>query len=316
MSTLRPERLNLAIGHRCYVSCPGCHQLFGNHEPDLGTFESVAARFVELGLTRLTISGGDPLTIAGLFPFLNAVRARGIQEIKLDTAGTGLLRELTDPHDGGFVVDSTRVDLLLETVDYIGIPLDGWSNQSSSVFRRGRTELYDETRAILIALDRRVDAPCIVINTVLHRHNAQSILRIRDEVVRHRCVACWNVFQYTPTDQVSALLNREFALPEEQFRKAEAELTRHRSEASDGTDIRAYFHTVSARVGRYLLINSDGMAWLPDAGGCTVRLGQVCGQEAEVLERWSARVQELHAPSEAIGPFALPEGTSDIGSAP
>ena len=284
--------------------------------PISATFESLAARFVELGLRRLTISGGDPLTIAGVFPFLNAVRAHGIQEIKLDTAGTGLLRELTDPHDGGFVVDSARVDLLLETVDYIGIPLDGWSNQSSGVFRRGRTELYDETRAILTVFDRHVDPPCIVINTVLHHHNAQSILRIWDEVVRHRCVACWNIFQYTPTDQVSVSLNHEFALPEEQFREAEAELNRHRSEASDGTDVRAYFHTVSARVGRYLLINSDGIAWLPDAGGNTVRLGQVCGQEAEVLERWSAVVQELRAPSQAIGPLAWLEDTSNIGSAP
>jgi MoaA/NifB/PqqE/SkfB family radical SAM enzyme len=304
MSALRPERLNLAVGHRCYVSCPGCYQLFGHHEPDLGAFEPVAARFAELGLRRLTLSGGDPLTLDGLFPFLNAVRTRGMEEIKLDTVGTGLLRERAGSHDDALAVDSARIGLLLETVNYIGIPLDGWSNQSSGVFRRGRPELYDETRALLHAFDQRAGAPSIVINTVLHRHNAESILRIRDEVVRHRSVACWNIFQYTPTDQVSLALNRYFALPEERFREAEAALAQRDPGGSHGAGVIAHFHTVAGRVGRYLLINSDGMAWLPDHRGRTVRLGPVFGQEAEVLERWSAVGQALLASPGAIRPAA------------
>src|SRR4051812_42582005 len=70
MKIKRPQRLNLAIARHCYVACRGCYQFFGRGEPDLTAIEKSVACFVNLGITAVTLSGGDPLTLVGLEGFL------------------------------------------------------------------------------------------------------------------------------------------------------------------------------------------------------------------------------------------------------
>lgn len=134
-----PERLNLAIARRCDVACAGCYTFFGGSEPDLASFLSSAGVFVRLGLSDVTLSGGDPLTVTGLMAFLGDLRLVGVRSIKLDTVGVGL-------------VSSPRREInlsdLVAHADYIGIPLDGWSDDSALQFRRGRGALHAETIAL------------------------------------------------------------------------------------------------------------------------------------------------------------------------
>jgi MoaA/NifB/PqqE/SkfB family radical SAM enzyme len=158
-----PERLNLAIARRCGVACSGCYTFFGHSEPDLASFLSTAGAFVFLGLRKVTLSGGDPLTITGLMDFLNGLRLAGVESIKLDTVGIGLV---SSPARTGINLND-----LLERVDYVGIPFDGWSDDSALQFRRGRDWLHTETVALLDAIDKLGGPPKIIINTVAHRGN-------------------------------------------------------------------------------------------------------------------------------------------------
>ena len=60
-----------------------------------------------------------------------------------------------------------------------------------------------------------------------------------------------------------------------------------------GVGFEIEFASISDRLGRYLLINSDGHAWIPDDVGRTLPLGLVYGREAELLDLWAVAVARL-----------------------
>ena len=155
----KPERLNLAIARRCNVACSGCYTYFGASEPDLRMLLSSAEAFVSLGIDQVTVSGGDPLTLRELPHFLRALRFIGVHSVKVDTVGVGLASRLP-----GLAASRWGLAEILSAVDFLGVPLDGWSNESVLAFRRGRPELYTETVALLEALDRSCETPKVIIN--------------------------------------------------------------------------------------------------------------------------------------------------------
>ena len=288
---LMPERLNLAIARRCHVSCSGCYTYFGQKEPDLSAFLASVAVFIRIGISKITVSGGDPMTIADLPEFLHNLRVAGVELIKVDTVGVGLLPSETQSgsHAWGLadVVGGT---------DFLGIPVDGWSNESVLQFRHGRHNLYTETVALLNALDRLGGPPKVIINTVAHRGNLAFLARIHAEVRQHSAVCHWNIFQYTPTDQAAGEANKRFSVSDEAFGHT-ALVSSFAAVTGDSAGPRIEFHSTASRLGQYLLINSDGEAWLPDADGHTIRLGLVFGAEESVLERWAGAVATLRETS-------------------
>ena len=284
--TLLPERLNLAVARRCPVACRGCYSLFGAGEPDLPRLTASVAVFAALGFDRATVSGGDPLSIAGLPEWLGALRTAGMASIKVDTVGVGLLAD-----DGA---PSGRLLALWPALDQLGIPLDGADNRSVLVFRQGRAALCDETLALLDALDGLGGAPRVTINTVVHAGNCSELAAIGRAVLRRRCVSHWNLFQYTATDQAGSGANPCFALTDAAFERACAGAIETLGAAGQRGQARIDLRSSRSRLGHYLLVNSDGDAWLPDDGGRTLRLGSVFGHEREVLDAWRAAVERWH----------------------
>lgn len=276
-----PERLNLAIARRCAVACRGCYEFFGRREPDRAAFVHSAQAFAALGMRSLTLSGGDPLTLPDLLGWLAELRAAGFDDIKLDTVGVGLA--------------AGAVPALLAAVDRLALPLDGHDNASAALFRRGRAALHDETLALLAALDGAAaafDAPRLVINTVVHRGNLETLARIAVPVAALRQLAQWNLFQYQPTDQAHGHANADFAVGDAEFAALQPRLGAAFA-AAGGAPARIAWRSRASRLGQYLLINSDGVAWMPDAAGLTRSFGCVFGREAEVLRDWARAVAAL-----------------------
>src|SRR5262249_31686808 len=60
------------------------------------------------------------------------------------------------------------------------------------------------------------------------------------------------------------------------------------------------FRSSRSRLGQYLLVNSDGEAWLPDERGRTLRLGCVFGREGAVLTPWREAVAACLARGQAV----------------
>lgn len=221
-------------------------------------------------------------------PFLRALRDVGVRDLKVDTVGTGLAP--ASRSRGRHAPDLAE---LLGAVDYLGIPLDGWSNASTAWFRAGRRRLFDETRALLSELDRREPRPRVVVNSVAHRRNAHGFQRILGEVREHPCVVQWNVFQYTPTDQVLESVNHDLRLDDPAFARV-GECLQAAVNSRPATCALA-LRTVHSRLGQYLLINSDGSAWLPDEWGRTIPLGTLADGEEALLATWSDEVGRLRA---------------------
>jgi hypothetical protein len=65
------------------------------------------------------------------------------------------------------------------------------------------------------------------------------------------------------------------------------------------------FRSNRSRLGQYLLVNSDGEAWLPDEAGRTLHLGSIFGRESEVLEEWGQAVAALFSRSSSVPLHAL-----------
>ena len=306
-----PQRLNLALARRCFVRCRGCYTYFGKSEPDLGAFLESASRFAALGINRITISGGDPLTLRGLNGFLRQLRMAGMQSIKLDTVGTSLLKSDLDPG-----VDKRSVIELSSLVDVLGLPIDGWSNRTALLFREGRDRLFDETNSILDVLDGRSDRPRVVINTVIHRLNAHGLGNIAAIVASHPCVTDWSIFQYTPTDQSLDGANEELEILDDAFLQACEALRKELSSAhaARGSMPNIEFRSLASRLGDYLLVNSDGRAWLPDEFGRTIALGPIFGREKAVLDAWSTSAGRLASLRKSIPAWAPSQPAGRIES--
>jgi len=280
VSTALPERLNFAIARRCPVECRGCYEVFGRNEPDRAAFVRSAGVFASCGVTALTLSGGDPLLLPRPLDWIADFRAAGMQHVKLDTVAVGLLA----PNRA----DAPTGPALLAAVDLLSIPLDGWNDEIASMFRRGPADIHTRTVKLLQELDAAAVAGQLIVNTVVHAGNVGGLARMAAIVLQLKRLGRWNLFQYTPTDQAKLGANDAFAISHAAFMSAMEALR-----ASCGEDERLSARSVASRLGDYLLVNSDGEAWLPDALGSTIALGPVFAREAEVLSQWSAIASKL-----------------------
>ena len=267
--------------------------MFGKSQPNLQDFKTTVCNFLKLGIDKVTISGGDPLTIKGLQQFIDDLRSLGVNEIKLDTIGTTLLK---NTHDSVLLeFDYAKATALLNSIDYLGLPLDGWSAESVNYFRKGRAGLFSETKLLLSSINNLKPTTGIIINTVANKKNINNLHLIFEELLDYSIIHAWHIFQYTSTDLVSEQVNDMYAVTDQSFSEAELLLSNHIqfSKASFTTN----FYSNSNRLGWYLLINSDGNAWLPDENGKTINLGKVFEREEEILEMSTAAIKKFESNS-------------------
>jgi len=150
--------------------------------------------------------------------------------------------------------------------------------------------LVEELRSVLSALDSDHGNMPVYINTVLHSQNIAGLPQIHEVLRQYRSIRHWNIFQYTPTDQASDAANCTLSIGNAAFWEAAANLRRSVAQISE-FDIE--FASVADRLGRYLLINSDGTVWMPDVSGRTVTFGSVFNREAEILAVWEETARFL-----------------------
>lgn len=76
------------ITDRCFLSCPYCFATKTGRETQLNKIEEFMEVFKELGVQKVDIAGGDPLTYSHLDVICNALSKLGIQ-MTLTTSGVG-----------------------------------------------------------------------------------------------------------------------------------------------------------------------------------------------------------------------------------
>jgi len=156
--------LRISVLDRCNFRCPYCmpedefHRDFQflNKAERLtyGEIERVAAAAVRLGVTKLRLTGGEPLLDRGLPDLVRALRRiDGVEDLALTTNGTLLARYASDLAEAGL----NRVTVSLDSLDEV-------------VFRRMSGNRGDLSRVLqgIEAAERAGLAP-VKINTVVQR---------------------------------------------------------------------------------------------------------------------------------------------------
>jgi hypothetical protein len=141
-------------------------------------------------------------------------------------------------------------------LNWIGIPLDGWSNESVTFFREGRPRLFDETLEILGLLSE-FDTP-IGVNTVVHQRNYDGLDRIEEALGSFR-VSEWQLFEYRPSGPMSFRNRNDFMLRPGHFAELSAAFSGVRGAANSPALVTAKkAHEV---LPSRLVVDSYGLAW-------------------------------------------------------
>lgn len=250
----------MSVAKSCFVRCRGCYNHFARSD-NLASSDAIttflrSAR--SCGINAVTLCGGDPLARKDILGLTASIKKLGLW-VTLDTVGTPFLSDADTIFFGNFHVPRVDPGRLVPLVDLLGIALDGSSNARVLDFRTGRANLLEEQLRILEILDH-VDAR-VCINTVLHRRNAHDVVRLVPLIARFRSIVKWQVFQFTPTGPLGYRNKDAFVIETSEFLSREDQVkTAVAASAFAGA---VEFKSNSARKGNYLLVDSEGLAWIP-----------------------------------------------------
>jgi MoaA/NifB/PqqE/SkfB family radical SAM enzyme len=282
--------INLAIGPMCPVRCEGCYTHFGNTTALGGLITAseivafaLAARAE--GVMQATLSGGDPLFHPEISSIALGLKELGLR-VKLDTVGTALLGPARVVFKGHGRAAKVEVDDIGRHVDFVSVPLDGSRQETVEKFRRGRGNLFEETRAVARLLSNaRVT---FGFNTVANASNLQELVAIRD-IVEELGASEWQVFEYDPTGPNPTRQKSRLKLAPGQFTDSTRGLN------STSGHLKIVCKSLHDRVGSYFLIDDAGHAWKPAGEGLRHIFGHVTHDRELVLLALRQHIRSLHS---------------------
>jgi len=243
----------LTAGNSCFVACPGCYNHFARTlvaTPKVHRFAELL--YQELGVKKITIGGGDPLTRPDITDLVSGLREIGLN-LHLDTVGTAFLRDAKIRFMGQGMTRRVDVEALARDVDQIGIPLDGSTDDVIRKFRRFGS--VADQLAILTLMDS-VDAT-VCVNTVVHQGNVDDLESIAEHLVRHPAVRRWQLFQFMPSGPLGSRNAASLSVSLADFERAVSML------GGVLPEIAVSIKSNSDRKNSYLLIDGGGKIWSP-----------------------------------------------------
>ncbi|MDI6900853.1 MAG: GTP 3',8-cyclase MoaA [Anaerosomatales bacterium] len=219
----RIDYLRISVTDRCNLRCVYCMPSEGvewkQHDEilSLEEIERFAAVAVEEGISKIRLTGGEPLVRKGIIEHVRRLRAlTGIEAIAITTNGTLLPRYAADLVDAGL----TRVNISLDTLD---------PDEYARITRGGRLE--DVLAGIDAAFEAGMDP--VKINVVVVRSLSQDLggflrmtlerpVHVRfieympvggaeesDSACESAPVEGWTAADHVPSEEVLALLAEE-----------------------------------------------------------------------------------------------------------
>ena len=114
--------LRLSVTDNCNMRCQYCMPAEGiafSHNNELLSWDEMyllAATFIELGITKIRITGGEPFVRKGLMDFLHRLAAiKGLEEISITTNATLIGEHITDLKALGILNVNVSMDSLDKT---------------------------------------------------------------------------------------------------------------------------------------------------------------------------------------------------------
>lgn len=246
------RRIQLSGGNKCFVRCPGCYNFFSGRDyktDDLLKFLSELKD--KVNISKVTMSGGEPLAREDMPQILNQLKTIGYN-INLDTVGLSLIKDVTLGKNT--LIKKISASEIINSINVIGIPFDGSTDQIMDMFRKKLK--VSEVLGILNELSLYDTDICI--NTVVHKGNIDDIVNIFHEIKKYRNIKKWQLFQYMPIGPGGYKNRLKYELPDEDFNNLKEVLNKINDSHID-IQLKSRLH----RKNKYLLIDGEGVVWIP-----------------------------------------------------
>lgn len=281
MPTLRQPRLNLAIGPNCPVRCEGCYNNFGETESTGGliTADQVLGFAQEIGkrgIDGVTLSGGDPLFHPEIMDILAGLKDLGYRT-KVDTVGTSFLEDPRIIFKGRGMKPQIDVRAIKDLVESVTVPLDGIDQETIEAFRKGRRNLFEETKLLSDLFTSHNIT--FGFNTVANTSNVSQLEAI-GSLAFTLGASEWHIFEYDNTGPNTSAHKSSLTLAPHQFEAATTDL-RELPFTGMKIDIRSKSSRTGA--GAYFFVNDAGEAWCPGDEGEPIRYGHIVGDRDRIL---------------------------------
>ncbi|MBS0271845.1 MAG: radical SAM protein [Proteobacteria bacterium] len=253
--------LNISVARSCFVKCLGCYNHFGN-TPNLISTQNILlflAVAKKRNFTKVTLCGGDPLSRPNIIDLLDKVKSLGFY-ISLDTVGTPLLGEAKTIFYGSAIINKIDAADIAKYVDLVGIPLDGTSDEVTSLFRTARPNHFAEQTLILKMLSAAEAKICI--NTVVHKGNIDHIEKMLPILSDLEGIKRWQLFQFMPIGPLGYKNRETYEVSDEKFFLLKEKITNQKELFLKNTDVE--FKAKAERKGNYMFVDSEGLAWVPN----------------------------------------------------
>lgn len=259
---MKLKGINISVGRSCFVQCSGCYNYFG-HNKNLLSTETILNFLKYLKdyhiINKVTLCGGDPLSRPDIIFLLKQIKNLGLL-INLDTVGTPLLDDVETVFYGKQNISKIDPYHLVDLIDLLGIPIDGDSNDIMAQFRKKRPKIYEEQLSILEILEAANAKVCI--NTVVHKGNIDTLTNIYSIIKKYKAIKKWQIFQFMPIGPLGYKNRNLYLISDDSFFlvKEQIEKLVH---MNNEPGFVLEFKSCTSRKGIYLLVDSDGYAWVP-----------------------------------------------------
>ncbi len=177
----RPSRVVLNFSHRCALNCEWCYVPFETGRAQRHVVAGVVDRVASLGFQAITFGGGDPFQYSYVADLALRAKASGLY-VHIDTHG----RSLTP--------SQANAKLVSETIDLVGLPLDGPNSEVHDRMRNapGPFEVVMKRLRWL----RKVGAT-FKVNTIVSSRNVDSLVDLAT-CIHGLAPWRWSIYQYMP----------------------------------------------------------------------------------------------------------------------
>lgn len=244
--------VQLSGGNKCFVRCPGCYNYFSKKDyqtDDLLNFLSELKEKVHV--PKVTMAGGDPLAREDMPYILNNLKKMGFR-INVDTVGLSLIRDVMIGKNT--FVKKVSAEEIIKSIDVIGIPFDGTTDEIINIFRRGLK--VHEVKGIIEELSKNKANICI--NTVVHKNNYDDIVNIFSQIKEYKSISKWQLFQFMSIGPGGFKNRLKYELSDTQFNELKDVLG-----AINDSEIDIQLKSRLNRKNKYLLIDGEGVVWIP-----------------------------------------------------
>lgn len=223
------------ITNKCNSNCKFCYRFTDNL--DLGSKEHdvILQKLIELGVKKISYSGGEPLL------------APDLPELLRKTKNAGIITSLIS---NGILLPQ-KWDKLKEYIDWLTLPMDGSNKILYRKVTRGSSNEYNVLSSNIInAISENVN---LKFNTVASKMNIDDLPNIA-ELIKSLRVKRWKIFHFIPIRGAAAINNNEFSISSKLFNDKIAEVV----DILNNTDCRITVADHNYLQNNYFWINSDG----------------------------------------------------------